>query len=90
MGFSRKGMWTHIPVPATETVFHAVTLLLHFLIHGSSRYHPKTGFPPLPSATGELQSAACALQLAARVKLFSTIQVFGPFRLAVPSPSFPT
>ena len=58
MGFSRKGMWTHIPVPATETVFHAVTLLLHFLIHGSSRYHPKTGFPPLPSAA-DVQPRFC-------------------------------
>ena len=27
MGFSRKGMWTHIPVPATRTVFQAVTPL---------------------------------------------------------------
>ena len=36
------------------------------------------------------QSAACALQPAARVKLFSTIQVTGLFRHAVPSPSFPT
>ena len=83
MGFSRKGMWTHIPVPATETVFHAVTLLLHFLIHGSSRYSPQN----LPTAF--LQLSRVVLESRETIDV-TTPTISWTFRHTVPSPSFPS
>ena len=51
---------------------HAVTLLFHVLIHGSSCYHPQTGFP----------AAVQPLPLALAVKLWLNNTVFAdPFTL---------
>ena len=48
MGFSRKGMWTHIPAPATET-FGQVVPLLGLLPWWFACYSPQTHFLPLSS-----------------------------------------
>ena len=53
MGFSRKGMWTHIPVPALTTVDHAVqsSFFVSMVIHDTSHK------PTLPQQLSRRSSA---------------------------------
>ena len=62
---------------------HAVTPLFHGLFPWFLHDRPL-------NLSHHRLAAACAVQPTERVKQCLTFQVTGPFRLAVPSPSFPT
>ena len=80
MGFSRKGMWTHIPAPARRTVFQAVQFdrFAFMVLHATT---PKTGFPPRICSS-------LAAALSATENKFKPYCCRRLFHLSVPSPSF--